>query len=87
MSERTTLIRARQARGFTRVQLAKALNASRHYIYHVELGQRDPSFALMRRWVELLGYGASMELFWNTPIRPDPAGRRARVKPATSAAE
>ena len=75
MGERTALIAVREAHGLTRPDLAKLMGGSRHYIYAVEMGQRDPSFEFMRRWVKALGEGASMELFGSTTARPYTRGR------------
>jgi transcriptional regulator with XRE-family HTH domain len=63
MVERAPLIHAREARGLNRPHLAELMGVSRSYIYHVEMGQRDPSFAFMRRWLEILGEGATLDLF------------------------
>ena len=61
---RAALIEARERRGLSRSALAQRMGgASRHYIYHIEMGQRDPSFEFMKRWVAALGTDASMELF------------------------
>lgn len=61
---RTALIEDRQRRGLSRSQLAQRMGGvSRHYIYTVELGQRDPSFEFMKRWVKALGPDASLDLF------------------------
>jgi transcriptional regulator with XRE-family HTH domain len=66
MCARTILIEARLARGYkSRAQFAKAMGVSRHYIHYVETGTRDPSFALMKRWIETLGGGATLDLFDN----------------------
>ena len=48
------------------------MGASRHYIYHVELGQRDPTVEFMTRWVETLGGDATMDLFgpWRLKMQP-----------------
>ena len=82
MRERTALIRAREKKGWTRAQLAHEMGGSRHYIYNVEMGNRDPSFDFMRRWVEALGWGASMELFGRATARPYVRGRYVRKRPA-----
>jgi transcriptional regulator with XRE-family HTH domain len=67
---RLALIGDRERRGMSRSALAQAMGGvSRHYIYQVEMGQRDPSFDLMKRWVKALGPDASMELFGNWRIR------------------
>jgi transcriptional regulator with XRE-family HTH domain len=64
MAERTELIEAREKRGLSRAALAVAMgNASRHYIYHVEMGQRNPSMDFMMRWLKALGPDATVELF------------------------
>jgi transcriptional regulator with XRE-family HTH domain len=75
MSERTALIRAREKRGLTRPEFAKLMGGSRHYIYAIEMGMRDPSFEFMRRWVKALGEGATMELFGRATARPYTRGR------------
>jgi DNA-binding XRE family transcriptional regulator len=67
MSERTQLIRAREHLGLTRPEFAKRIGASRHYIFVIETGLRDPSAAMMRRWVEGLGPGVTMDLFKPPP--------------------
>jgi transcriptional regulator with XRE-family HTH domain len=73
MSKRTDLIRARERLLLTRPQLAKRLGIGRVAVYRVEEGMRDPSAALMRRWVKKLGPGASMDLFRKPPQAADAA--------------
>ena len=67
MRLRMALIRAREARGFSRPQLAKAMKGSRTFIHAVETGVRDPSLEYMRRWVKALGGDASLDLFSRRP--------------------
>jgi transcriptional regulator with XRE-family HTH domain len=80
MRLRMALIRAREERGLTRPQLAKAMKGSRTFIHAVETGERDPSLEYMRRWVKALGGDASLDLFVR---RPNPrSGQRPAVRDA-----
>jgi transcriptional regulator with XRE-family HTH domain len=65
MGTRPALIRAREARRLTRPEFAKLMGASRHYVYAVEMGLRNPSFDFMRRWIKALGPDATLDLFDN----------------------
>jgi transcriptional regulator with XRE-family HTH domain len=69
MAERKALIKERELRGWTRPVLAKKMRASRHYIHSVEVGLRNPSLAMMHRWVKALGGGASLDLFRTTAAK------------------
>lgn len=82
MKRRMALIQAREARGFSRPQLAKAMKGSRNFIHAVETGRRDPSLEYMRRWVKALGGDASLDLFARRP-NPRPTERT----PVSNAAE
>jgi transcriptional regulator with XRE-family HTH domain len=50
MNPRENLIAARMLAGLSRPALAKMLGISRSHIHHVEIGVRNPSPELMRRW-------------------------------------
>jgi transcriptional regulator with XRE-family HTH domain len=67
--ERTQLIRARQALGLNRRQLADKIGLTRQYLYCIERGLRDPTLAIMQRWVEALGPYGTFELF-RQPYEP-----------------
>ena len=73
---RTELIRARERLNLTRPEFAKRAGISRHYVFYVETGRRNPSFLVINRWLEALGRHGKFDLF-NT--RPQPA---ADQKPA-----
>jgi transcriptional regulator with XRE-family HTH domain len=60
---RKELIAKREALGLTRPVLAKKLGLSRSYIFRVELGEIDPDFDKMTRWLAELGEGATPALF------------------------
>ena len=77
--ERKDLIRAREQLGLARPEFAKAIKVSRHFVYSVETGLRDPSLEIVRRWVEALGPGATMDLFKQSPLS-EPLVRQARAK-------
>ena len=54
MSPRESLIAAREQAGLSRIALARLLGVNRTHIHHVEVGRRNPSVALMRRWAVAL---------------------------------
>ena len=69
MAARKALIKAREERGFSRPELAEKVGVTRHYIHYVETGIRNPSLAVMHRWVKALGFEASLDLFRATTKR------------------
>ena len=77
--ERKDLIRAREQLGLQRPEFAKAIKASRHFVFSVETGLRDPSLEIVRRWVEALGPGATMDLFKQPPLS-EPLVKQLRAK-------
>lgn len=52
MAKRTNLIRARSSAGLSQDDLARLSGVSRWTINRIELGERDPSFALMQKIIE-----------------------------------
>jgi DNA-binding XRE family transcriptional regulator len=50
MTPRESLIAAREQAGLSRIALARLLGVNRTHVHHVEVGRRNPSVALMRRW-------------------------------------
>jgi transcriptional regulator with XRE-family HTH domain len=54
MTTRESLIAAREQAGLSRGALARMLGVTRHHVSHVEMGRRNPSVALMRRWAVAL---------------------------------
>ena len=50
MAPRESLIAARKEAGLSRIALAELLGFNRTHVHHVEMGRRNPSVALMRRW-------------------------------------
>jgi transcriptional regulator with XRE-family HTH domain len=50
MTPRESLIAAREQAGLSRGALARMLGVTRPHVSHVEMGRRNPSVALMRRW-------------------------------------
>jgi transcriptional regulator with XRE-family HTH domain len=50
MTPRESLIAARKEAGLSRPALAKVLGICRSHVHHCEIGVRNPSPALMRRW-------------------------------------
>lgn len=61
--ERPKLIRAREALGLDRRQLAEIMGRSRSYVWRVETGGIDPGLETIRAWLASLGPGASISLF------------------------
>ena len=61
----------------TRPQLAAKMGRARSYIYKIEIGDINPGIVTMRAWLEVLGPGATIELFaphpalakWNAAVR------------------
>ena len=60
---RIALIRARESQEKSRPQFAREIGSSRHFVFNVEMGSRNPSIATMQKWLAALGPGASMDLF------------------------
>jgi DNA-binding XRE family transcriptional regulator len=65
--QRVALILARQALGLTRPQLAEMVGVDRTVIFKVEVGIQDTGMGIMRRWVDALGPGATLDLFKSPP--------------------
>ena len=61
--QRTKLIRARERLGLRRGDFAKLVGVTPGYVTYIEDGRRDPSYAVMLRWLAALGPGATAELF------------------------
>ena len=61
--ERTELIRAREALGLNRPQLAEKSGVARSYIYRVEAGVQDPGLQTIIAWMNALGPDASLSWF------------------------
>jgi predicted transcriptional regulator len=64
---RTALIRARERLGLSRPQLAEMVSVDRTVIYKVEVGIQDTGMGIMRRWIDALGPGATLDLFKSPP--------------------
>jgi transcriptional regulator with XRE-family HTH domain len=77
--ERTGLIRAREALGLNRPQLAAKMGRSRSYIFRVETGTIDPGLTTIAVWLKVLGGEASIMLFephprvraWSELVAPE----------------
>jgi transcriptional regulator with XRE-family HTH domain len=82
--ERFQLIRARERLGLSGVQLAKKLGVVKSTVNKIEAGISHPSLALMQRWVQVLGPGASMDLFWAPGARARREGRAQRSPDAAA---
>ena len=54
MTRRDELIAARERAGLSRAVLAGLIGVNRSHVHHVEIGVRNPSPALMRRWAVAL---------------------------------
>jgi DNA-binding XRE family transcriptional regulator len=54
VTPRENLIAARTEAGLSRIALARLLGVNRTHVHHVEVGRRNPSVALMRRWAVAL---------------------------------
>jgi len=65
--ERIHLIRARKLLRLERRELAAIVGVSKETVFKIEKGQRDPTLALMKRWVQALGPYGNMELFLDWP--------------------
>ena len=65
MGPRTKLIKARERRGVSRIDLAERLGMTRQYVMRVEDGLRNPSHETMVRWADALGI--SMDKFRDAP--------------------
>ena len=63
MSERAKLIWARERLGLTRAELAEKIGLTRHYVFVVETGARNPSLDVMTRWADALGPRVTLDLF------------------------
>lgn len=70
-SQRTLLIQARERRGMSRDALADSLKLSRHYVFRVEMGLRNPSHAVMVRWAKALN--TTMDFFRDDEPQPQSA--------------
>ena len=83
MAKRAALERARARQGLSRAQFAELIGVSVNMVYSVEVGRRDPSLSLARKWLKKLGPGTTMDLF-----RPGRGNeRRTAAPPVSSAAE
>jgi DNA-binding XRE family transcriptional regulator len=67
---RTALIRAREALDLTRPELAEMIGVDRTVIFKVEVGIQDTGMGIMRRWIDALGPGATLDLFKSPPKNP-----------------
>jgi transcriptional regulator with XRE-family HTH domain len=81
---RVALIRAREARGLLRPELARLLNFSRGFVFNCEIGVRTPQLGDMWRWAKELG--VSIEVFEPVPSAAEQK-RRAAAKRAQSSVE
>lgn len=66
---RYRLIRLRELTGKTRAEFALMIGVTEPHIWRVELGERDASYTLMKKWVEALealGCSASPSVFFTS---------------------
>lgn len=67
---RVKLIGLRVLAKKSRAELALEIGVSEPHIYRVELGERDASYTVMKKWIQALGPGAGPDIFF---IRQDAA--------------
>jgi DNA-binding XRE family transcriptional regulator len=60
---RLGLIRAREMRGISRPELARRLGVNRSQVFRFETGESSPPLALALRIIDLLGPGATFDMF------------------------
>ena len=84
-SLRHELIAAREKLRLNRREFAGRAGFSTSFVFRVELGQGDPSYAAMRQWTDALG-GGSLDLF-RRPENAKDRRRRGRVAEQQTAAE
>jgi DNA-binding XRE family transcriptional regulator len=65
---RIRLIRAREQMGLSRPKFARLIGLSRYFVFTVEIGTRNPSFAFMQRWAEALD--KPLDIFLSDPGPP-----------------
>ena len=68
-NKRIPLIEARERIGLSRPQLADEMGVDRGLIHKVEMGKQGCGLATMIRWVDVLGAGATLELFRGPPSK------------------